>query len=206
MSNARKGKVARLPYSIRHDINQHLKDGISGSEIIQWLNKMPEVKAVMKKRFGGRPINAQNLSEWRKGGYAEWLLKSTQYEEARQTTDHAQYICSSLGLDPSDALSVIMTGHLVRLLSGDAALEDVAKLGPLFNAVTNVKKVGLQERKLELDDESLDLAKKRFQRDTAELFIKFYENKKAVDVVEDSGKSIEEKTELLGQLIFEEDW
>jgi hypothetical protein len=206
MTNARKGKIARLPHAIRQELNTRLRDGIPGTDILQWVNELPEARAILADQFGGEPIKPQNLTDWRQGGYNDWLLGHEQYEQARQTTDHAQYICSSLGLDPSDALSVIITGHLVKLLSGEASLDDLAKLGPLFNAVTNVKKVGLDQRKVEQAAADLDLRQKKFQRDTAQLFMKFYKDKRATDIIDNPGISTEDKTEILGQIMFGEDW
>jgi hypothetical protein len=206
MSAARKGKIARLPHAIRHELNTRLRDGAVGTDIIEHLNSLPEVQAILAEQFGGEPIKPQNLTDWRQGGYQDWLKQQDKYEEARKTTDHAQYICSSLGLDPSDALSVIITGHLVNLLSGEASLDDLAKLGPLFNAVTNVKKVGLDQRKIDQAAADLDLRQKKFQRDTAQIFIKWYKDKRAADVVEDAGMSTDQKTEILGQIMFGEDW
>jgi len=204
--NARKGKIARLPHAIRHEVNARLHDGIPGPDILTWLNDLPEVRTILSAQFNGEPVKPQNLSDWRQGGYQDWLRESEQYEQARQTTDHAQYICNSLGLDPSDALSVIITGHLVKLLSGEATLDDLSKLGPLFNAVTNVKKVGLDQRKVEQAAADLDLRQKKFQRDTAQLFLKWYKDKRAADVIDNPGMSTDEKTEVLGQIMFGEDW
>lgn len=204
--NARKGKIARLPHSIRQELNTRLRDGFSGTDILQWVNELPEARSILADQFGGEPIKPQNLTDWRQGGYNDWLLGHEQYEQARLTTDHAQYICSSLGLDPSDALSVIITGHLVKLLGGDASLDDLAKLGPLFNAVTNVRKVGLDQRKVDQADADLNLRQKKFQRDTTELFVKWYKDKRATDIVEDSGMSTDQKTEILGKIMFGEDW
>jgi hypothetical protein len=149
MSNARRGKIARLPHAVRAELNQRLRDGAVGTELLAWLNALPEVQTVLREQFDGRPVNDQNLSDWRHGGYEEWLAKSADYEEARKTTEHAQYICSALGLDPSDALSVIVTGHLVRLLNGDASTDDVAKLGPILSAVTRRDQIALAREKWE---------------------------------------------------------
>lgn len=204
--SARKGKIARLPHAIRAKINERLRDGIPQVDIVHWLNTLPEVRAVMQQCFAGADINSQNLTEWRQGGYKDWLIEVKQYDEARQTTDHARYICSSLGLDPSDALSVIITGHLVNLLSGTADLEDLAKLGPLFNAVTNVKKAGIAERKIDIAAEDLQLRQKRFQRDTLELFQQWWKDERANTIMGDDTISSDEKTEMLGNIIFGEDW
>ncbi len=206
MNNARKGKIARLPHTIRQELNTRLRDGVPGTDILAWVNALPETRAILTEQFNAEPIKPQNLTDWRQGGYNEWLHGHQQYEQARQTTDHAQYICSSLGLDPSDALSVIITGHLVNLLSGEASLDDLAKLGPLFNAVTNVKKVGLDQRKVEQAAADLDLRQKKFQRETAQLFMKYYKDKRATDIIDNPGITTEEKTNILGQIMFGEDW
>lgn len=69
----RNGKIAQLPEDIRALINYYLYLKHSGKKILNWLNKLPEVKAL----FGGSSLNGQNLSEWRNGGYKEWYHKFT---------------------------------------------------------------------------------------------------------------------------------
>ena len=64
MNTSRKGKIARLPKTIRDELNQRLADGESGRRLIAWLNSLPEVDAVLDREFGGRAISEQNLSEW----------------------------------------------------------------------------------------------------------------------------------------------
>ena len=49
------GKIARLPESIREQLNQRLLDGVIGKEIVSWLNSLPEVNRVMTELFGGFP-------------------------------------------------------------------------------------------------------------------------------------------------------
>ena len=70
---SRNGKIARLPKPIREELNRRLDQGAPGGPLLQWLNSLPEVQAVLAADFGGRPINKQSLSQWRHGGYAEWL-------------------------------------------------------------------------------------------------------------------------------------
>lgn len=59
--NRRKGKVARLPKSTRDKINLMLQDGLPYLEIIQRLG--PE----------GEGLTEKNLSNWKSGGYLDWL-------------------------------------------------------------------------------------------------------------------------------------
>jgi hypothetical protein len=69
----RNGKIARLPAAVREQLNQRLLDGRQGKLVVQWLNSLPEVQAVMKETFQERPITEKNLSEWKTGGYVAWL-------------------------------------------------------------------------------------------------------------------------------------
>jgi hypothetical protein len=79
MTTTRNGKVARLPHALREEINRRLYDGESGTPLLAWLNGLPEVRAVLAREFGGRPLNAQNLTAWRQQGYRDWQKQ----EEAR---------------------------------------------------------------------------------------------------------------------------
>jgi hypothetical protein len=68
----RNGKIARLPRTIREELNQRLLDGEPGRQLIEWLNGLPGVQAVLKSRFNGSAITEANLSQWKNGGYAAW--------------------------------------------------------------------------------------------------------------------------------------
>jgi hypothetical protein len=69
----RNGKIARLPYSIRDILNQRMHNGEQGTRLVKWLNGLPEVREVLAEEFSGRPISEQNLSEWKQGGFQDWL-------------------------------------------------------------------------------------------------------------------------------------
>ena len=71
----RTGKIARLPHTIREQLNRRLPDGELGKPILQWLNSLPEVKALLDEHFAGRPITKGNLTEWKNGGYRDWLVR-----------------------------------------------------------------------------------------------------------------------------------
>jgi hypothetical protein len=77
---SRTGKIARLPRAIRNELNQRLLDGEPATGLVRWLNDLPEAKAALQRDFGGRAISAQNLSEWRQGGFRDWVAK-TEAEE-----------------------------------------------------------------------------------------------------------------------------
>jgi len=72
---SRIGKIARLPHSLREQLNLKLHDGLPAKSILPWLNSLPEVKAILATDFDNRPISKQNLSEWKQGGHRDWLLQ-----------------------------------------------------------------------------------------------------------------------------------
>jgi hypothetical protein len=80
----RTGKIARLPRNVREELNRRLGDGEEGKRLVAWLNSRPEVQSILALDFGGRPINEQNLSEWKHGGFEDCL----RHEEARTWVQH----------------------------------------------------------------------------------------------------------------------
>jgi hypothetical protein len=67
------GKIGHLPYEIRCQLGRGIHNGIPGARLVTWLNSLPEVQAVLRQDFGGRPINQQNFSKWKIHGYPDWL-------------------------------------------------------------------------------------------------------------------------------------
>ena len=80
----RTGKIARLPHQLRDQLNQRLHNGEPGVDLIQWLNALPEVQALLAEHFNGVPISPQNLSEWNNGGFLDWLTTQELLEASRE--------------------------------------------------------------------------------------------------------------------------
>src|SRR5215471_13714986 len=93
----RNGKIARLPYDIREELNRRLRDGKSGPALLKWLNEDPECGDVLDEEFGGRPFNKQNLSEWRQGGYEDWLRKEEVRQRVQVVMERAEDLESDAG-------------------------------------------------------------------------------------------------------------
>ena len=80
----RNGKIARLPREIRDELNTRLAEGEPGGPLLEWLNGLPAVKAVLERGFDNNPITKQNLSEWRTGGFVEWEARQETLDQARE--------------------------------------------------------------------------------------------------------------------------
>jgi len=100
----RHGKIARLPHHVREELNQRLRDGQGGKPLIRWLNDHEEAFAT---------ISAQNLTEWRQGGYAEWLARQEQCEMVWRFAEEAQGLeAASQGVRLSQCLSTVAAAQL----------------------------------------------------------------------------------------------
>jgi hypothetical protein len=89
MNLTRNGKIARLPRSVRQELNRRLDDGEQGKKLIVWLNALPEVRAIVAAEFGGKAIREQNLSEWKQGGYRDWVAQQEALEVAARLGEEA---------------------------------------------------------------------------------------------------------------------
>ncbi|MGD0538334.1 MAG: hypothetical protein ABSC03_11910 [Verrucomicrobiota bacterium] len=111
----RNGKIARLPLEVREQLNRRLDNGEPGKQLVEWLNARPEVQALLKAGFDGRPISEQNLSEWKQGGYRDWLKQQERREMVRQVTEDADQLDADAGgVEVSSRLSVVLAAELAQ--------------------------------------------------------------------------------------------
>jgi len=96
----RTGKIARLPKAIRDRLNQQMQDGVPGKDLVRWLNGHFEVRDVLLEHFNARDITEQNLSEWKQGGFQDWLKHQECRDWARRLGDEAEDLKADAGLLP----------------------------------------------------------------------------------------------------------
>jgi hypothetical protein len=110
----RVGKIARLPRLIREQLNQRLENGEPGAALVQWLNQLPEVEKIIIEQFAGQPIRPQNLSDWKKGGYADWLRHQQLRQFVRWNSERADDLNTEEGdIDISDSLGSFIAAQLL---------------------------------------------------------------------------------------------
>ena len=200
----RTGKIARLPITIRTEINVRLRNGQTGGQILPWLNGLPDVQAVLGALFDGDPINAENLSQWRRGGYADWLSDRDEIDDIRDLSAFSVDLANAAG-------GHLAAGPLARLTGKlHLAIEqaDLKSLPDLIEAATKLRKQEIDAAKVALDKVKTDqkaaelaLATDKFQRQTAEMFLKFARSKEAQDILS-SAKPQHAKAKLIQTLMF----
>jgi hypothetical protein len=112
----RVGKIGRLPLRIREELGRRIEDGVPGNEIVPWLNGQAEVQAVLAKYFAGRPINEQNLSDWRQAGHVDWLRLQEQRAWAGGLTEEAEELAKMTGdNDLTDVLTMMLAVQIGQI-------------------------------------------------------------------------------------------
>src|SRR5688572_2201662 len=108
----RTGKIARLPRPLRDELNHRLDQNIPGRHITAWLNSLPEVQSILTAHFGGDPINQQNLSNWRRGGFLEWQTRREFFDRLQDLTESASHLDSAIPASLTDHASRLLTAHI----------------------------------------------------------------------------------------------
>ncbi len=206
-NTARRGKIASFPASIREALNQRLYDGHRGPQILPWLNEQPEVLRILDEQFGEQPVTAQNLSEWRMGGFADWLRKQDRIHRTQQLAEYCRKL-GDAGASEFGLPAALAGGQLMAVLEDfDEDLlkvvlaEDPSKVFDLIGSLTSLersraatktvdqrgKQLDQSERALEQRERELVMKEGKFQRETAALFLKWYADEEAKKIVQGKG-------------------
>ena len=149
-------KIARLPRSIRDQLSHRLENGQIGRTILPWLNALPETKTIMAEFFGGSSITHQNLSEWRRGGYQDWLQQQHRKEWFDRFTENETELkqhdkCG----DTYEAMSrifIVETGQAVDALQNvESPQERAMCLQNLMREFTRLQNAYNYSRRVQLD-------------------------------------------------------
>jgi hypothetical protein len=230
---ARTGKIARLPLVIRTELNQRLRDGQMGTAILPWVNGLPEVRAILEAEFSNKDINAQNLSDWRTGGFQDWLTHQDRFHHTKLLAERSVELAKACGGNITEGASAILAGQILEVLEVLGDIRDVINapaaegekedraaqmssaseaLDNLSNAIAKLRKgdqnnvrLAQIERDLKRKDEELSLAQDKYQRDTAGIALKILNDARAKEIEVGTGTN-EEKIERMGQHIFGELW
>jgi hypothetical protein len=214
----RRGKIGRLPHHLREALNLRLLNGEPGPKILRWINAEEEAVKVLDEWFDGAPVDAQNLSAWRLGGYRDWVRRRERVENLKTLAGFARDLAKEAG-GIADGAAAIIGGHILEALEqagnlvvtggGDDAEADPADgLAKMAKAVASLQNSSVARAKLDLakrdsarKEEELSLAKEKFQRQTVEAFLRWAKSDDARKIL-DSGAPKHVQMDLLRELMF----
>jgi hypothetical protein len=172
----RYGKIANLPRDLRDQLNRRLDDGESGVRLIEWLNELPEVQAVLAKNFDGRKINEQNLSEWKAGGYRDWQARHEMLAHAREMAADASELTHATSGKLTDHLAAILAARYAAAIAnwkGEASDEFRAKLRALRELcqdIVNLRRGDHSGARLFMEQERLAEEREKTEEELFEQF------------------------------------
>jgi hypothetical protein len=218
-ARTRQGKIARLPHHLREEVNRRLLDGQTSKVILAWLNKNPDAKAIWEAHFEGAEATAQNLSEWRAGGYRDWTGRREKADALKTLSAFARDLAEASGGSLADGAAAILGGHILEALEESANLvvtggSDDAEKDPndglvkMAKAVASLQKGSVARDKLNLDkrktdqkDQQLQLDREKFEAQTIAKFLEWAKSPEAIAIL-DSGKPKHVQMDALRALMF----
>jgi len=172
---ARIGKIARLPGGIRAQLNSRLHDGAEGTQIVLWLNSLPEVRKILAQHCDGRPISEQNLSQWRQGGYEEWLAWQDILAHAHELDANQQELQTvAPGRSFTDHLAGAVAFRYGAILArqglelDEPSLRQLRSLGRTCQAVVKLRRSDQNAARLKIETERWERVREQMDSDRAD--------------------------------------
>jgi hypothetical protein len=135
-SHRRKGKIAALSKELRDFVNQQLDDGVTYAVIAEELQKR------------GASVNAENLSNWKEGGYQDYLRDQAWRERLDQNANRYLEVGltdgTKLAAGGLYAASVQICKLIDELANPNASETDPDKCSRVTNALSRLSRSILQ--------------------------------------------------------------
>ncbi len=159
MTTTHVGKIGHLPKSIRDQLNRRLQDGQTGTRLVKWLNSLPETKNALAADFGGRDINEVNLTEWKQGGYQDWLASQELRACVGNVAEDGQELATISDGSLANHLATVLSARYAALMSGwkgemnDDFQRQTRALGLLCHGIAQLRRGDYHLDRLQLDRE-----------------------------------------------------
>lgn len=202
----RKGKIARLPRTLREQLNRRLSDGEPGIHLVEWLNQLSETQSLLAREFEGRAITEQNLSEWKQGGYADWLARQETLERVRELADDAAELAEVTDGPLADHLSTVVSARYAATLAGwngemsDELRRTLRALRALSQDIAELRRGDHSAARLKLEHERLEREREKSEEEIIEHFKRWAQNPTVRDWVCQLWKSPEEREQRLREI------
>lgn len=230
------GKIGQLTDALRTKLNLRMLDGQLGPDILPWLNAVPEVRDLLKRKFGGKKITPMNLSYWKRNGFAEWKNRRDRLDHTRELARYSVEIAKAGGKSLTEGAAAILSGRILDVMeqidalarqaddaqpaTGKAALK--AKGDRLALIAESIEGLTLSVSRLRKGDqgaENLELLREKLKQSAETLTLEKMKFQRTtcelfLQWAEDQraldiargGGSTEVKTEALGRLMFGDLW
>ncbi len=203
----RSGKIARLPRSIRDELNQRLDDGGLGVQLVAWLNELPEVKEVLAAYFEGRVITEDNLSEWRRGGFLDWRSQRDALAFIADMRSEGNELGKVTVAELAEPLTMALMAHYtaaVNRSNGDdieEPRERVKRLSKSLRDVVRLRRCELARERTQIQRESLEIKREKTEDGHRKKLMELIHDKRVREKLQ-PGMSDEERTRRITAILF----
>ena len=206
MNTTTRGKIGRLPKAVQAALNQRMENGEKGQMLVAWLNRLEPVRAILKEQFNGQPITEQNLSEWRKRGYQQWLWREEAKEMARDLKEETADLQSPEAISLTDQMASWVTVRYllaVRKLmeAGQDQEPDIKLLRNFLRDVVMVRRGDHSHARVKLQQQQLDREREKTDVELFALFQEWVEFPKVRALIRDEGLTRQQRQERLAELL-----
>jgi hypothetical protein len=174
MNTTRHGKIARLSKALREELNRRIADGATGRSLVEWLNELPDVQALVEREFGGHPIREQNLSQWKTGGYRDWVHQQEALEFAASLHEDTETLTADESHAPMSEVLAVWLAARYSVATREIAQAKGEKRWKLLRQmcadVTKLRRIdqhnerlALERERVEIKREWLALERERFE-------------------------------------------
>jgi hypothetical protein len=190
---------------VREKLNLRLEDNEPAKELLKWLNHLPQTKKVLKSLFNGVPINKQNLSDWKTGGFRDWQAQQEALNAMQQMADDAEELQSSSTGPLSDKVSTwLLARYFLKLKQALAAGgADELKLLHRFCAdVVALRRGDHYSARLKLQEEKLKRQEGESEEAIMEYFYDWVKHPEVNEWIRNNTMTEEEKRRAIQAILF----
>lgn len=115
---ARTGKIARLPKDLRDAVNLALRDGATAAAVRKLIEDAKAHGATNGDGSEIEPPDDQNVTNWRQGGFQDWLNEQQRLEDMRFKNELAlEIVKRNEGSKISEATLLLASSQLYEVLT-----------------------------------------------------------------------------------------
>jgi hypothetical protein len=169
-------------------LNRRLLDGESGGSLVNWLNSIPAVEIALLREFDGRPITEDNISQWRSGGYREWLCHkdaSSQFAELAALAGDSHGASRTRIVDYASTLLAALYSRALALSDAGDSPPDLRELNGISHALAALRNTDQNSDRVDIERRRFDREETKTVQDLLEFVLKWLEYPKIRECLSD---------------------